>query len=160
MKVDPVKQHTWLRKFLGEWTSECTAMCGPEGSAQTTTGTESVRTLGDVWIIGEGRGEMPGGGEAQMVRTLGYDPSRERFVGTWIGSMMTHLWIYNGQLDAAGKVLTLHCEGPNFEKPGAMCRYRDVHEIISDNERTLTAFVQGEDGSWTQIMTATYRRKK
>jgi hypothetical protein len=39
---------------------------------------------------------MPGGGAATMFLTLGYDPQRERYVGTWIGSMMTHLWGVRG----------------------------------------------------------------
>ena len=35
-----------------------------------------------------------------MIMTLGYDPQKKRFVGTLIGSMMTHLWVYDGALDA------------------------------------------------------------
>lgn len=49
----------------------------------------------------EGLGEMPGGGIATTMMTLGYDPARKWFVGTFIGSMMTHMWVY------AGTVLTL-----------------------------------------------------
>ncbi len=47
-------------------------------------GTESVRSLGGLWTQAEGRGEMPGGGTATMMMTLGYDPQRKRYVGTWI----------------------------------------------------------------------------
>jgi len=28
--------------------------------------------------------------------------------------MITHLWVYEGQLDAAGKVLILNSEGPDM----------------------------------------------
>ena len=160
MHVEPTKQHAWLRKFLGEWTFTAAMNCQPGEPEITTTGSESVRALGDLWIVADGRGEMPGGGQASMMLTIGYDPARERFIGTWIGSMMTYLWTYTGQLDAAGKVLTLECEGPNFESPGSTCNYRDVHEFISDDERTLTSYVQAPDGSWNKMMTATYRRKK
>ena len=54
-----------------------------------------------------------------MIMTLGYDPQKKRFVGTWIGSMMTYLWVYDGELDASGKVLTLNAEGPNMQVAGA-----------------------------------------
>ena len=33
--------------------------------------------------------------------TLGYDPAKKKYVGTFIASVMTHLWIYSGSLDAA-----------------------------------------------------------
>jgi len=33
--------------------------------------------------------EMPDGGTGKTVMTLGYDPQNNRYVGTFIGSMMT-----------------------------------------------------------------------
>jgi hypothetical protein len=43
---------------------------------------------------------VPGGGLARMLMTLGYNPQTRRYTGTWVGSMMTHLWVYDGWLDA------------------------------------------------------------
>lgn len=34
---------------------------------------------------------MPGMGTIVMQITLGYDPNKKRFIGTWLGSMMNHL---------------------------------------------------------------------
>ena len=48
--------------------------------------------------------------------------------------MMTHLWGYDGELAASGKVLTLNAEGPDMSPgaaPGKLARYRDVIEIKS-----------------------------
>lgn len=102
---------------------------------------------------------MPGGGgDARMLMTLGYDPDQQAFVGTWVGSMMTHLWVYRGALDADQKVLTLETEGPSFKNDGATVRYRDVITLVSANERTLTSFGQQPDGSWKQFMQAKYTR--
>jgi hypothetical protein len=92
--------------------------------------------------------------------TLGYDPTKKRFVGTFIGSMMTFLWNYDGELDASGKVLTLNSEGPSFKGDGKMANYRDVIEFANDDERTLTSSTPGDDGNWNQFMKVTYRRKK
>jgi hypothetical protein len=105
---------------------------------------------------------MPGGGPATTVMTLGYDPQKKRYVGTWIGSMMTHLWVYDGELDAAGNALTLNSEGPSMApgSEGKMVKYRDVIEFKSDDHRVLTSHALGEDGEWSQFMTAHYRRKK
>ena len=156
----PQAEHQWLQKLVGEWTfeSECV---NESGQGMKSKGTESVRAFGDIWILGDGKGEMPGGGgEARMLVTLGYDPQRQRFVGTWIGSMMTHLWIYEGQLDAAKRVLTLDAEGPSFMDPKKTARYQDIIEVMSDDHRILRSRTLGEDGKWTQFMTAHYRRSK
>ena len=123
------------------------------------TGTDSVRSLGGVWVVCEGRSQMPDGSPALTIMTLGFDPDKKRFVGTFIGSMMTYLWNYDGQLDASGKVLILDAEGPNFAEPGKMAN-QDIIEFVSDDHRTLSSQTLGEDGKWVKFMTAHYRRTK
>lgn len=91
--------------------------------------------------------------------TLGYDPKTQRFVGTFIASMMTHLWPYNGTLDADRKVLTLDSEGPSFTDDGSMAKYQDIIEFIDDNHRTLSSRFQLPDGTWKHFMTGHYYRK-
>ena len=90
-------------------------------------------------------------------------PRTGRFVGTFIGSMMTHMWIYSGELDEARTMLTLSTEGPDMA-PGAdpvkMVQYRDVIEIVSADHRILRALVADEGGHWGQFMEAHYRRTK
>lgn len=159
-KAEPQKEHEWLQALVGEWTLE-DMTTEPAQPASPQPWTESVRSLHGLWILMEGRGEMPGGGAATTLLTLGYDPQKKRFVGTWIGSMMTHLWVYdNGTLDAAGKILTLESEGPDMAVEGKMARYRDVIELKSGDHRVLTSHALGEDGQWREFMTANYRRKK
>ena len=160
MIAEPQKEHEWLNKMLGEWTCEAECSMGPDQPPSKTKGSETVRSLGGLWTIGEGEGEMPGGGMATMRMTLGYDPQRQRYVGSWVGSMMTHMWIYEGTLDASGSVLTLDTQGPSFAGDGSMARYQDVIAFESDDHRVLTSRVLGPDGKWTAFMTAHYRRKK
>ncbi|MGZ8256080.1 MAG: DUF1579 domain-containing protein [Burkholderiaceae bacterium] len=121
---------------------------------------ETVRALGDVWLLAEGRGQMPDGTPTQTQMLLGYDPVRRTFVGTWIGSMMNHLWVYRtGSLDDGQRLLTLSAEGPAFDgTPGKMAQYRDVIEIVDADERLLHGNLQLEDGSWSRFMTTRYRR--
>jgi Protein of unknown function (DUF1579) len=158
----PQREHKWLEKLVGEWTSEAEMTTEPGKPSEKCKGTESVRSLGGLWILAEGHGEMPGGGgPATMVLTLGYDPLRKRYVGTWVGSMMTHLWVYDGSLDAAERVLTLEAEGPSMVSPESkMAKYRDVIELKSDDHRVLTSHMLGADGKWNHFMTAHYHRKK
>lgn len=159
-KPEPEKEHQWLKKLLGEWTFEGEAMMGPDAPPEKFRGTERVRSIGDLWFLSEGEGEVPGGDSSATLATLGFDPQKKRFVGTFIGSMMTNLWVYDGSLDASGKVLTLDTEGPAMTGDGKIAKYQDVIEIKSDDQRTLTSRMQGQDGQWTQVMTMTYRRTK
>ena len=156
--TEPHEEHRWLQKLIGAWTFAGEAMMGPGQPLETFTGREHVRSLGDLWVLAEGEGETPDGGIDRSLMTLGYDAQQARYVGTWIGSMMTHLWVYDGALDAARRVLTLEAEGPSMAGDGTMATYRDVIELKDDDHRVLTAHVRGNDGTWQQFMTMTYRR--
>jgi hypothetical protein len=159
MQAEPQNEHKWLEQLVGEWETEMEASMEPGKPPSKHTGSESVRSL-TTWVVCEGRGEMPGGGAAATIMTLGYDPAKKRFVGTFIGSMMTNLWVYDGQLDAAGKVLTLDTEGPSFTDPAKTAKYKDSIEIVSPDHRILSSQFQADDGTWHRFMTAHYRRRK
>jgi len=159
MQAEPVQEHHWLQKLVGEWTSEMEAKMGPDQPPFKSQGTETVRSLGGLWTLGEGQGEMPGGGIGYTLMTLGYDPLKKRFVGTFIGSMMTYLWLYDGALDEAANKLTLDAEGPSMSDDGKMVKYQDIIEFKNDDHRTLSSQYLGDDGQWHHFMTAHYRRK-
>lgn len=158
-EANALEQHRWLLQLVGEWTMEGEGDMGPDQPPFKSSGTETVRALGELWIVGEGAGDMPSGGAASMRLTLGYDPERQAFVGNWVGSMMTHMWVYTGQLDAARRVLTLDSEGPSMNDDGTTARYQDVLTLVDANTRTLHSQTPGPDGQWRRFMTATYRRK-
>ena len=160
MEVTKTKEHAWLLQLVGEWRGEGEANVGPGQPAEHFVVDETIRAIGDVWVQGEGRGKMPGGTPCVTLITLGYDPDAKRFRGTFIGSMMTYLWVYDGELDAAGKVLTLSVEGPSMAGDGKIVQYQDIVEVKSDDHRTLTSQMQMPDGTWNRFMTAHYRRKK
>jgi hypothetical protein len=159
MNAEPQREHHWLQKLVGDWTYETEGVMEPGKPAEKCGGTEHVRSLGGLWIVAESQGEMPGGAPATMIMTLGYDPRTKRFTGTWVGSMMTHLWVYDGVLDADQRVLTLESDGPSMAGDDAMARYRDAIEIKSDDHRILTSSVLADHGEWLQFMTASYRRR-
>lgn len=119
-----------------------------------------MRSLGGLWILAEGQGEMPGIGAATTMMTLGYDPQKQGYVGTWIGSMMTYLWVYVGELDVAERLLALDSEGPAMTGEGEIAKYRDVIEFKSNDHRVLTSHVLSDDGQWHGFMTTHYRRKQ
>jgi len=157
MKAEPTPQHEWLKQLVGEWSyrSECPA--GPDGEALTAEGKEHVRMLGDLWMVGESTGLMPGGGSMTAVMTVGYDPEKERFVGTWVGSPMTAMFIYEGTLDESARELTLNTRGEDFNNPGTQTDYQDIL-VLTDSGRELRSRMRTNEGEWVDIMKAVYTR--
>jgi len=158
MFAKPQKEHEWLQQFVGDWVSEMDCSMGPDQPRQKSKGKESVRSLGGLWMLGEGQGEMPDGSIGLTLITLGFDPAKGRFVGSFVGSMMTHQWLYDGSLDESGKILTLDSAGPSMTGDGAIMPYRDVVTIVSPDHRTLASYTPDGNGGWTEFMTAHYRR--
>lgn len=160
--VERRDEHRWLERLVGEWTYEMEAAMKPgEPLTVMDRGRESVRSLEGLWVVCEGRTEMPeSNGSTTTIMTLGFDPAKGRFVGSFVGSMMPSLWIYDGELDAAANLLALDSEGPSFITEGETAMYRDTIELRGDDHRVMTSSYQGEDGSWTQFMTTHYRRVK
>ncbi len=88
---------------------------------------------------------------ATGVRTLGYDPVKGKFVGTWIYSMSPYLWTYEGSLDATGKILSLEGRGPKPETPGELARYRDSSSSRARTIRFLRPPCSGRMASGTPL---------
>src|SRR5262245_61194257 len=141
----PQKEHKWLEQFAGEWESEGEMIPEPGKPPLKVTGAESARMLGGFWMISEGKNTCMGMTFTSLM-TLGYDPDKKKYVGTWVDSVFNYMWKYEGTLDEAGKVLTLLAEGPCPMAPGKIGKFKDVMEIKSKDHRVLTSFMQGDDG--------------
>lgn len=155
------EEHQWLAQLAGNWTfeSECAAGPDPAQPPMKSTGKVVARTLGGLWVLLEGEGDTPDGQMCQSIITLGYDATAQKFVGSFIASVMGQLWIYSGTRDAAKRVLVLDTVGPKFDGPGT-ANYQDIFEMIDQDHWTLSSQVQGDDGNWTKFMTAHYHRVK
>lgn len=153
------REQQWLQQLAGEWTYETDPTPTPDGGAPVVyRGTEHARTLGDAWLVVEQRQTEPADSPGTSLLTLGHDPARGRVVGTFVTSMMPSLWVYEGALDDAGRMLTLETEGPSFTTEGAMGRYRDVLVLEGDDRRVFTSSYLGDDGAWHTFMTMRSRR--
>jgi hypothetical protein len=155
----PQQEHQWLQKFVGEWSTHSKASVGPDQPEMECSGTITSRALGGLWVVNEMKGSM-GEFEIHGLQTIGYDPQKEKYVGTWVDSMVNHLWHYEGTVDESGKKLTLEAEGPNHMAGGKLTKFRDAYEFVSDDKIIVTASMQGEDGEWVTFMTGEATRKK
>jgi hypothetical protein len=97
MFEQPQAAHQLLDHLVGKWTSESECIMGPDQPPIKTAATAVGRSLGGMWIMLETESESPEGGSWNSVITLGYDSQKSQYVGTFIASMMSLMWLYTGQ---------------------------------------------------------------
>ena len=156
---DKLEQHEWLQQLVGEWAVNCEMVAAPESEVIRWDSTESIRSIGGLWVVAEGSFDN-GGEPGTSLMTLGYDSNKDSFVGTWIDTMQTTLWAYYGELDESKRVLSLYAEGPDLSDPSKTAKYRDQIELIGPDEKKMTSSMFGDDGNWTPLMTMHGRRVK
>lgn len=152
----PKEEHQWLDQLIGNWTtdSECQM---PDGSSQKSTGVLKCRSLGGMWLLMDGSGTSPEGDEWSTMMTLGFDPEKDCYVGTFVASMMFRLWLYEGSVDGTHKKLVLDAEGPGFDGSGT-ARYQDSVEILDKDRWTLSSQVLDDSGNWVSFMKVHHQR--
>lgn len=153
------KDQEWLKQLVGEWDIEFKTYMQPDQPPAVAAGTDTVRALGNHWIIAETKTSMMGTPYTGIL-SMGYSPLQKHFHGTWIDSFGGYLWVYKGTLNEAGDTLTLETEGPSLEGPGKTARYKELIQITGKDSRTFTSSTEGDDGTWRKIVSIEYRRKK
>jgi hypothetical protein len=153
------KEHELLNQFTGDW--KVVAECAPEPGKDPVKceGVESAKMLGGFFLVSQGESDMMGM-PVKSVLTIGYDPEKKTYVGTFCCSMDSTLWNYVGKLDDTGKKLVLETEGPIPFTPGKRAKFRETLEMKDKDHKEFTSQMQGDDGKWTEIVKMTYTRKK
>lgn len=164
----PTENHHWLKKLLGDWNFTHNCDVKSDGSENSTgqpsviSGKMTTRMIGELWIELECSGDHPDKQGWTSKFQLGFDSTKNQFVGSFIASMMSNLWIYEGTLNPEGNVLTLNTSGPacdaSGQSDGSTANYQDIVELINDDLWTLTSQIQLPDGSWAEFMRSEHRR--
>lgn len=157
----PQSQHAFLERLVGDWHMvSATGYPDYDPSDPKQRCTETIKSVGGLWIVSEGRGAMPDGTGMTTVLTLGFDPAKGQYVGSWIGSMMATFWTYTGWMEPDGKTLVLEAIGPKFDGSGEMTTYRDIVTLHDDDTRTFSGSVVQPDGSFQQFMSSDFKRTR
>lgn len=155
----PGKQHEFLKQFEGSW--DCTAkfMMEPGKPMMESKGTETATMgLGGFWLSFEYKGEMMGAPFTGR-GTMGYDQQKQKYVGTWIDSMKSGLFISEGTGDEHGKVFTMIAQG-YCDSEGKSITMKQVYEIKDKDSWTLTFLSPNPDGKELTVGTIEYTRRK
>src|SRR5262245_35369370 len=74
----PAKDHGWLKQLVGEWDAQWKMYMQPDQPPAESAGTDSVRALGDHWIIAEAKATMMGA-PYNGILSLGYNAEKKHF---------------------------------------------------------------------------------
>ena len=102
----PQKEHQWLAQLAGDWEAAIECSMGPGIPPMKSKATQSSEMLGDRWLVATSEGEAMGQ-PMTSVLTIGYDPAKKAYVGTFYSSCGNELWTYTGQVSEDGKKLVL-----------------------------------------------------
>ena len=87
---------------------------------------EIVSGLGDLWTTASFQADF-GGIPFRGHSTLGYDVAKEKYVGTWIDNMNTHITLMEGVYDAEKDAIVMHYDGKNMMNEPVKMRNETVH---------------------------------
>jgi hypothetical protein len=156
----PLPQHTEMARDVGVWDAETTAWATPDAEPEKSTGVETNRMIGKMWLASEFKGTFMGGefvGEMQF----GYDPLKKKYVGTWIDSISPFLFTIEGEYDVATHTLTCLMTGTSA-LTGKPETAKNVTRYIDENTKTFEMYmpVEGKEGEWWKTMEIAYTRRK
>lgn len=158
----PTPQHELLARDVGTWDATMSCyMAGPETNPQTFKGVE-VNTLmdGGLWLLSDFQGDFAGTPFRGHGLT-GYDPEKQKHVGTWIDTMCAQMMIMEGTYDEQTGTLTMYSKGtdPSTGKPAET---KTVSAYDGEDSRTFTMFMKGEDtgNDFVKMMVIEYKRRK
>ena len=155
----PTKEHQWLKQFQGEWETHAQMIAHGETPAMECESSMKFHSLGDFWVTLETTGQM-GGVKVHSIQTLGYDPEKKKYIGTWVDSATPYMFHYEGYVEKSGKRLVLEAEGPSYIEPGKRAKYRDSYEFKTPDLIVGTSAIMDDDGNWVTFVTSETIRKQ
>lgn len=155
----PGKEHEALKVFEGEWTFEGKFFPDPAQPAVEMKGTETSKmVLGGFYLNSDVKSVFMGA-PFEGRWTLTYSMFKKKYQAAWIDSMMPHVFTSEGDVDATGKIFTLH--GESFDPAtGKPTKEKWVVEIKDADNHSMTFYSPGADGKERKSGEIVYKRKK
>ena len=154
----PGKPHKILAKLVGSWTTKTTAWMEPGKPPTHGTGAcEQKMLFGGRYLQQEYSGDMMGMSFIG-INLVGYDNHTKKYVSTWIDSMSTGIYYFEGTGSADGKTITQECR---YDDPvRGPVKWRSVSRIVDDNTMEYEMFITPKGGKEEKMMEMTVSRKR
>ncbi len=156
MFAKPQSEHAWYNSLLGNWEFEHECVSGPDLPPTKSRGKLKATSMGGLWFLLDCSGDAPDGTPWTSQFTLGFDPARGKFVGTFIASMMTH----SGSTKENSNQTAEHSSW-TLKARDSMARVRlisDCFEVVNQDHWILRSRIKGDDGQWIPFMEGHHHR--
>jgi hypothetical protein len=150
----PGPAHAMLEKMAGRWTTLTKQWMEPGKPPVESTGTSEQKMLFDGrYLYQEFHGDMMGTPFAGIGLT-GFDNQKQRYVSTWIDSMSTGIFFFEGTGDPEERTITQVCR---YEDPvkGPM-KLRSVTRIVDDLTHVFEMYGTDKSDIEHKMMEITY----
>jgi hypothetical protein len=154
----PGEPHKMLARLVGSWVTRTRSWMEPGKPPTEGHGSCEQKTLFDGrYLQQEYTGEMMGW-PFKGVNLIGYDNHTKKYVSTWIDSMSTGIYVFEGSSSADGKTITQTCRYDDPMKGPA--EWRSVTHIVDDDTMEYEMFITPEGGVEEKMMEMSVIRKK
>ena len=151
----PGAAHKRLATLEGSWETKTRGWMEPDKPPAESTGTCEQRMILDGrYLQQEYTGDMMGF-PFKGINVIGYDNHAKKYVSTWIDSMSTGIYYFEGT--GSGKTITQNC---NYDDPvrGPMT-WSSVCKIVDNNSLKFVMFLATRRGKEEKLMEMTVTRK-
>ncbi len=154
----PGAPHKMLAELAGTWTTRTKGWMEPDKPPMESTGTcEQQMLLGGRYLQQEYRSEMMGS-PFTGINLIGYDNYTKKYVSTWIDSMSTGIYYFEGGASPDGRTITQECSYDDPVKGPVL--WRSVTRIINGDTLEYEMFIAPEGGKEEKMMEMTVTRKR
>ena len=141
--MQPDEMHSMVTAGVGEWEGSVYMTIPGMDDPMEMPCTESVKAVGKFWTVSEFSGNF-GGMPFNGVSQIGYDPTKKKFVGTWLDNQHPYMAMMEGEWDAKKNAIVMHYD--NFDTmSGTWLKMRN-ETVHTDGKYVITFFQLSDDG--------------
>lgn len=154
----PVKEHEYLKKYVGDWDVEVKSFPAPGAQPMVSQGVMKGQLLyGGRYVKTEFESTMMGM-PFQGMQIIGYDLFKKKYSAVWLDNMSTYFAPTTGTLDPAGKIYTETGVWPD-PMTGGTSKVKIVTTWLTDGKYTFEMFMTGADGKEVKGLEITYTKR-
>lgn len=152
---ETLEQHARLAEMSGVWDVEI-LMTTPDEKT-SSTGVETVRMVGDFWSVSDLEFEymgVPTIGHG----TLGFDASKDKYVGTWVESTNPYMSTMEGEYDEENKAIVFLMQSK--DPSGASADFRITMASQDETHRTFKLELKIDEDQFIEMLEMKYTKRE
>jgi hypothetical protein len=154
----PGAPHKRLAKLEGSWTTQTRAWMEPGQPPTESTGScEQKMLLNGCYLQQEYRGDMMGQ-PFTGINLIAFDNHTKKYVSTWIDSMSSGIYVFEGAADANRKTITQECRYDDPVKGPSV--WRSTTRFVNDNKVEYEMYLKPKRGREEKMMEMTLTRNR